>query len=354
MLKPDRLGSTLNRERCRAGVLHRGAGIQDFIYAHTAGQSACYRDDQIRQTQQAQKDLAHIVDQRDNLTLSQRTGIDLHAAAQQQRYHGEVDHQIGQWIHQGGDAARCKLQRFQMIVRLDKGSQFIGLPGKGAHHTGTHIVFTGQQRHTVKAVLCLMVNRHRDPHDCPDDQRDRNGNAEEKQRQSGADRKCHDKRANNNERRSQQQTQGQVHTVLDLIDVTGHPRDQRGGADTVQLAVAQRVNMTVQVPAQRRAKAQCRRGGKVLGRQAAGETDGSQQNQQAAPRPDKSCIPVFDACINDAGDNQRHKQLKTGLQHLEQRRQQGLSLIALDVAHQFVHEKPPLMCRLRVTALLYH
>ena len=74
-----------------------------------------------------------------------------------------------------------------MIVRLDKGGQFIGLPGKGAHHTGTHIVFTGQQRHTVKAVLCLMVNRHCNPHDCPDDQRDRNGNAEEKQRQLGAD-----------------------------------------------------------------------------------------------------------------------------------------------------------------------
>ena len=241
-----------------------------------------------------------------------------------------------------------------MIVRLDKGSQFIGLPGKGAHHTGTHIVFTGQQRHTVKAVLCLMVNRHCDPHDCPDDQRDRNGNAEEKQRQSGADRKCHDKRANNNERRSQQQTQGQVHTVLDLIDITGHPRDQRGGTDTVQLAVAQRVNMTVQIPAQRRAEAQRRRGGKVLGRQAAGKTDSSQQNQQAAPRPDKSRIPVFDACINDAGDDQRYKQLKTGFQHLEQRRQQGLPLIALDIAHQFVHEKPPHMFRLRVTALLYH
>ena len=45
MIKPDRLGSTLNRERRRAGVLHRGAGIQDLIYAHTAGQRARYRYD---------------------------------------------------------------------------------------------------------------------------------------------------------------------------------------------------------------------------------------------------------------------------------------------------------------------
>ena len=78
--------------------------------------------------------------------------------------------------------------------------------------------------------------------------------------------------------------------------------------------------MAEQVLAQCRAKAQRRRCGEPLCRQAAGQADSSQQDQQAAARPDEGCILIFDARVDDAGNDQRHKQFKTGFQHLEKRR----------------------------------
>ena len=88
VLKLSCFGSVVHRKLCRAGILHRRVGVQNLIDAHSAGQCAGDRNDQIRQTQQAQQNLAHIVDKGNDLALRQLTGIDLHTAAQQQRHNG--------------------------------------------------------------------------------------------------------------------------------------------------------------------------------------------------------------------------------------------------------------------------
>ena len=207
-----------------------------------------------------------------------------------------------------------------MVICLHKSGQLVRLAGKGTHHARADVVFARQQRHTVQAVLGLMVDGHGHAHDGPYNKRHHDRNTDEKQRQLRADGERHNKRTDHDERRAQQQTQRQVDAVLHLVDVARHAGDQRRGADAVQLAVAQRADMAEQVFAQRRAKAQRRRSGEPLCRQAAGQADSSQQDQQAAARPDEGCILVFDARVNDAGNDQRHKQFKTGFQHLEKRR----------------------------------
>ena len=207
-----------------------------------------------------------------------------------------------------------------MVICLHKGGQLVRLAGKGTHHARADVVFARQQRHTVQAVLGLMVDGHGHAHDGPYNKRHHDRNADEKQRQLRADGERHNKRADHDERRAQQQTQRQVDAVLYLIDVARHAGDKRRGADAVQLAVAQRANMAEQVLAQCRAKAQRRLCGEPLCRQAAGQADSSQQDQQTAARPDEGCILIFDARVDDAGNDQRHKQFKTGFQHLEKRR----------------------------------
>ncbi len=320
VLKLSRLGSVVHSQLCRAGILHRRVGVQNLIDAHAAGQCAGDRNDQIRQTQQAQQNLAHIVDKGNDLALRQLTGIDLYTAAQQQRHNSQVDDEIGQRVHQRRNTACRKLQLFQVVICLHKGGQLVRLAGKGTHHARADVVFARQQRHTVQAVLGLMVDGHGHAHDGPYNKRHHNRNADEKQRQLRTDGERHNKRADHDERRAQQQTQRQVDAVLYLVDVARHAGDKRRGADAVQLAVAQRANMAEQVLAQCRAKAQRRLCGEPLCRQAAGQADSSQQDQQAAARPDEGCILIFDARVDDAGNDQRHKQFKTGFQHLEKRR----------------------------------
>ena len=145
-----------------------------------------------------------------------------------------------------------------MVIRLHKSRQLIRLTGEGTHHAGTHVVFAGQQGHTVHAVLGLMVDGHGQTHNAPDDERYHNRHQHKEQCQLRADGERHDERTQHNERAAQQQTQRQVYAVLHLIDVTGHTRNQRRGADTVQLAVAQRIDMAVQILSQGRAEAQRR------------------------------------------------------------------------------------------------
>ena len=68
-------------------------------------------------------------------------------------------------------------------------------------------------------------------------------------------------------------------------------------------------------------EAQRRFSGEVLGRQAAGQADSCQQNQQTAALPDEHGIAIFDTGVDNACHHQRHKKFKRRLQHLEQRSQ---------------------------------
>ena len=341
VVKRHSWGSRVCIQLCGGRVRHRGMRVQNFVHAHAAGQGAGHRDDQVRQAQQVGQDLGHIVDKRDDLTLGQGTVIDLVAAAQQQGNDGQVDDQVGQGIHQRRDAACHRLDAAQVVVSLHKGSQFICLAGEGPHHTGAHIVFTGQQGDLIQTILGLVVDGHRGAHDEINNQRNNNRCCNKQQGQPRADGVRHDQRTDHDERAAQQQAQRQVDTVLHLVDVAGHAGDQRRGADAVQFAVAQRVDMAEQVLAQCSAKAQRRLGGEVLGRQAAGQADGRQQHQQTTALPDEHSIAIFDAGVDNARHHQWHEKFKGSFQHFKQGCQNSLLFVALDVAHQFVHVVSP-------------
>ena len=123
------------------GVRHGGAGVENLIDAQAAGQGAGHRDHQIGQTQKVDEDLAQIIDQGNHFALGEVAHIDFPAAEQQQCDDRQVDHQIGERIHQSGDPAGPDLHGFQMVVGFHEGGQFIGLAGKSPHHTGAHVVF---------------------------------------------------------------------------------------------------------------------------------------------------------------------------------------------------------------------
>ena len=328
--------------------------VQDLVHAHTAGQSAGHRDDKISQAQQADQNLVHIVDERDDLALGQCAIVDFMAAAQQQSNDGQVDDQVGQRVHQRRDAACHRLDVPQVVVRFHKRGQLVRLAGECPHHARAHVVFTGQQSDFVQTVLGIMVDGHRGAHNQINDQRDHDSRRHEQQCQPRADGVRHDQRANYDKRAAQQQAQRQVDAVLHLVDITGHAGDKRRGANAVQFAVAQRINVAEQVFAQCRAKAKRRFGGEILGRQAARQADCRQQHQQAAALPDEHSVTVFDAGVNNTRHHQRHEQFKGSLQHFKQRCQNCLLFVTLDVAHQFVHGSHHLILGFLHTFLLYH
>ena len=67
------------------------------------------------------------------------------------------------------------------------------------------------------------------------------------------------------------------------------------------------------------------------------KTDHSKQYHDHTLVPDIDIVLILNADIHDSGNNQRHDQLKGGLQHFEQRSQKTFFLIALQKYKQSLH-----------------
>ena len=335
-------GRALHRlQRFGGGIRHGSGGVQNLVHPHAAGQRPGHRHHQIRHPQQIGQNLGHIIDERDDLALCQIANADLHAALPQQRHDAQIHNEVGHGIQQRRNAPRPHLNVLQVVVGAGEGVQLIRLPGEGPHHAGAHVIFAGQQRHLVQRVLRVPVDGHGGVHDAVNDQRDDHRHHQKQQRQSGTDAESKNQRSDDDEGGAQQQPQRHVDAVLHLIHVAGHACDQRGRADAVQLGVAESVDMAEQVPPQRRAKAQCAFGRKILGCQTAGESHHRQQHHQAALLPDIHCVVIFDAHINDVGHHQRHQQFKACFQHFEQRGDDGFFFVTFNIPQELFHVSSP-------------
>ena len=73
-------------------------------------------------------------------------------------------------------------------------------------------------------------------------------------------------------------------------------------------------------------------GGKILGGQAAGQTNKGQRQQHTAPHQDIAQVAGGNAGIDDVRHDQRDQKIKTGFQHFEQRSQHAFPPVATQVA----------------------
>ena len=80
---------------------------------------------------------------------------------------------------------------------------------------------------------------------------------------------------------------------------------------------------------------------KILRRDGAGQPDDAKRDQHQAHPADIAPVPIGDAVVDDGRHHQRHEQLKGSLQQLEQRRQNRLLLIILQINEQLFHSFLP-------------
>ena len=326
--------------RCLAlkgrGELHAGLGVQHSLHTAGTGQRLAHLHDEVCQFDQLHQDLVHVVHQRDHIAGGHAAHIDLDAAHIEQSHDGQIDDDIGQRAHQGGDVAHMELHPGQQVVGRLKAVDLALLLIKGADHAHTGQVLAGQAQHTVQPGLGRFVQRVGDDHD-PEhhhaqqrdgDHKDPGGPHIHGER--------HDHGTNHHERAAQEQAQEEVQTALHLIDVTGHAGDEGAGAHGIHLGKAKPLDVLKQSMAQGGGIAHRRLGREILGRQAAGKAHNGQQQQDAAPHKDIVEIMCCNAHVDDVCHDQRHKQVERGFQHLEQRCKHSLALVAVQVGKHFI------------------
>lgn len=316
-------------------VLLRGLDGKNAGDAVAAGRRLGERDNQIRHFDQLDENLAHVVVQRDDLSLRQRAHLHAQRARVDQQNHRRVDDQIGDGVHHRGDAAYPQLHAGEQLNLALKLFVFRVLFAEGANHAHARQVFARRGGYTVQLALNVAVHRNRNQHDGEHDDAQRNDHARENHRAARVDGEGHDHRAEDDERRAQQQAQAHVHARLHLVDVAVHAGDERGGAHRVQLRVAQRLDMLHEHMTQPGGKADGRLGREILRGDGAQQTYAAQRDQPQAHAHDEARVARGNALVDNGRHNQRHDQLKGGFQQFEQRRKYAFQPEVFDVNKQF-------------------
>ena len=334
------IGSSIRRN----GLLrecHRRGRIQHLRHAAHAGNRAGEQHDEVRQLHQFHQNLAHVVHQRHHVAGEQRAAANLVRAEVQNADDAEVDHDIRQRIHQRGNAADFELHGVQAAILLDKVFFLRVLTPERAHDADAGEVLARCARDRVQPGLNGFVHRRGDAHDAKDNHRQHGNRREENQRNLCINGEGGNHRARDDERRTQEQAQEHVQTILHLIDVAGHARNQRRNAQRVQFGEGERLDVRHQLMPQ---PGGCADGGarrEILRGEGAEQSDERHQHQQAAARPDVRRIAARNTDLDDVRHHHRHKQVERSFQHLEQGRENALLAEAPEVGVQVLHTIPP-------------
>ena len=313
------------------GEGHARLCLQHGMDAPRAGQRLADLDDQVGQLDQLDQNLVHIVHQGDQVAGSHAAHVDLDGAGPQQGHDGQVDEHIGQGVGQGGQVAHFQLQAGQLAVGLLKALDLACLLAEGAHHPHAGQVLPRQAQHLVQPALHLAVERGRHRHDAEHHHRQRRDGDDEDQRRLEVDGKSADHGPDHHKGAAQKQPQEHIQPALDQVDVAGHPGDEGGSADGVHLGKAEGLDVRKQRVAQGGGVAHRGPGRKILCGDAAPQAHHGQKQQQPAPREDVAGVARGDAHVDDIGHDQRHQQVKAGLQHFEQRGDDALLFIAVQI-----------------------
>ena len=224
-----------------AVFVHRVFGRQHAVHPLCAGDRACQRYYQHRKFDEFDKYLRHIVVERNNLSLRDRSRVDAERADPDKRDNAAVDKNVCQRVHQRGNSADEFLTSCQVAVCRNKAFVFGVFFPECTDNAHARKVFAGNAEKRVELCLNFFIKRNCYEHYCHD-RRGHNGYRDRKCH--GAfriDGECHYRRPEHDERGAQKQSQNHVHALLNLLDVCRHTGYESGSSEFVRVRVRKRL-----------------------------------------------------------------------------------------------------------------
>ena len=258
-------------------------------------------------------------------------------AGMQECHHCQIQDHIRHRIEQVGNPAHPELKPVQQLVSSGKFRNLLRFLPKCPQDPYPGEILPGGSRHAVQVALHLPVHGNRHQNDGEDHCQQHGYRHSKHQRPGHINGKGHHHSAKHHKGRPEQQAQGQIHPILQLIHIAGHAGNHGSGAQGVDLPVRQPLNMGKQRAPQPGGKTGSRLRRKILGCYGANQSHHSQKRQKAAPLQNVPVIPAGNAHIDDGRHDQRHKQLKQRLQQLKQRTQHTLFPVRFQINQQSFH-----------------
>ena len=304
MVKADGFGAVRERP-VSIFKFHSGFCVEDLADPVQAGERLADQDDRVCHLDELDQDLAHVVDQRDDISAEERPAVDLACADVENGNDAEVDDDIGERIHEGGDLSDTGLHGVEGAVGFLKAGDLILLFSEGTDHADTGQILPGDAHDPVETFLDISVAGAGHAHDGKYDDGEYRDRHDEDQRGLKVDRKGHDHRTEYDEGAAQKKAQGHIDAVLDLIDVACDAGDERARTDRIECLEIKLLDVAEEIAAETRGSFSGRTGGEVLGSDAAGEADESQGDEEKTLADDIGPVISADADVDNAGDDER-------------------------------------------------
>ena len=220
-----------------------GLDGQDSLNPVAAGHRFGHGNDEVGKLDQLYQNLRHIVIQRHNLSLGQRTRMHPEGAGMQERHYRQIQDHIRHRIEQVGNPAHPELKPVQQLISSGKFRNLLRFLPKCPQDPHPGEILPGGSRHAVQVALHLPVHGNRHQNDGEDHCQQHGYRHSKHQRSGHINGKGHHHSAKHHKGRPEQQAQGQIHPILQLIHIAGHAGNHGSGAQRVDLPVRQPLNM---------------------------------------------------------------------------------------------------------------
>src|SRR6185312_8840980 len=217
------------------GVAERGLDVQDLVDAFGAHRGAGDHHGHERAHHDRHEDLQQVLQEGgERADLHVAVG---HAVAAEPEHGGggQVQDHPDEREHQHEELADADADIGQALIGGVEALGLIGLADERADHADAYDLLAQHAVDGVDALLHQAEQRHEEPdQDADDDDQERHGDPDQPG-QPGVLAQGHDDAADAHDRRGHHEVQAHEHEHLDLLDIVGAARDQRGGPELVDL-----------------------------------------------------------------------------------------------------------------------
>ena len=274
---------------------------------------------EVRELEQLDEHLRHVVDEGHELAPREASHVHLGAAHGQHRHEAQVHGGVRERIHEGGDVAYGDLLAPEGADGLVERLALLALAAEGAEHADALELLARGEEHTVEAPLDAPVPAYGHAHDEPDEEEDKRRDEAEEPTFESTYEACGDDGAKDRNGASEHEAEEEVDPILNLVRIVCEPRDECRGAEPVDVCARKTEDVAEQVVSKGRAKARAELCAEVLGRGGTGPADDPHDDEGGGAEHDVPPVCRGDALVHDARHNERHEELKRSLQKLEER-----------------------------------
>ena len=289
-------------------VRDRRRTVEDLHDARRGSGSAREGDDEVRDVDDREERLRHVVHEGDDLALGEFADVHATAAHPENGDDAEVHDEEDGRVENGRELAHRDGRRGLVLCRLAEALGLMAASPEGADDADARQRLARDERDLVELRLHGLEVGHRSGHHVPEDEADDRGAHEEHESELEVDEQGGDHGAHSEDGPPDELTNAERDGDLHLVDVVGDSRHERGDAEVVDVGARELVDLLEEGISYVRARPLGDEGGHLLtDEREAVANDGEDHEKYAETRDDPHVVTAHSDVDHTSDDDGRQE-----------------------------------------------